>query len=141
MSVRDQWDPEMTDVRTSLGNHGSQNDLSGRFFYLESKLCGYLRKCVLSSGRSEYRDPKVGTRVVCALNPVPEGCRWRAVLRGAMNGCRCAGGPGCSCAHGVGGRQGLPVPQSLTHWLLLDNKHSCYWSLSSLYLTIVLSRQ
>lgn len=89
------------------------------FLYLESKLCGHLRKHVLSSGRSEYRDPKAGTCVVCTLNPVPEGCRWRAVLRGVMNGCRCACGPGCSCAHGVGGMRGLPVPQSLTPGLSL----------------------
>ena len=72
---------------------------------------------------------------------MPKGCRWHAVLHGAMNGWRCAGGPGCSCIHGVGRRWGLPVPQSLAHWPLLDNKHSCYWSLSSLYLTVVFSRQ
>lgn len=43
------------------------------FFYLESKLCGYLRKHVLSSGRSEYRDPKAGTCVVCTLNSDARG--------------------------------------------------------------------
>ena len=43
------------------------------FFYLESKLCGYLRKHVLSSGRSEYRDPKAGTWLVCTLNSDAQG--------------------------------------------------------------------
>lgn len=61
------------------------------FFYLESKLCGYLRKRVLSSGRSEYRDPKAGTCVVCTLNSgargmqmacgPPWGNEWAEVCR------------------------------------------------------------